>query len=49
MGLSWLQPAYSFPGTGDTQRRDGEHDTEPGNGNHTAVVIELCIAIAMIF
>lgn len=48
MGLSWLQPTYSFLATEDyTQCHDSERIIETGNGNHIDTVIELCIAIAV--
>ena len=47
MGLSWLQPMYSFPAVVDAQYRDGEHIIEADNGNHIGIVIEQYIAIAM--
>ena len=47
MGLSWFQPMYSFPVTGDAQHCDSEHIMETSDGNPTGIVIELCIAIAV--
>lgn len=47
MGLSWLQPMYSFPVTEDAQRPDGEHILGTSKGNHTGIVTEQCISIAV--
>lgn len=41
MGLSCLQPTYSFSATGDTQHPDSNHITESGNGDHTGIVIAI--------
>jgi len=47
MGLSWLQPMYSFPETGDTQHHDSDHIIETCNRNHIDIVIEVYIATAV--
>lgn len=46
MGLSWIQPMYSFLETGDAQHHDSEHIIETSNGSHSGTVIELCMANA---
>lgn len=38
---------YSFSASGDTQYPDSEHIIESSNRDHTGIVIELCIAIAI--
>jgi len=49
-GLELTSTHVCLPGeTGDTQRHDGEHTIETSNGNHTGIVIELCIAITIFF
>lgn len=47
MDLSCLKPTYTFPTTGEAQHCDGEHIIETSNGNHTGIVTELCIAVAI--
>lgn len=47
MGLTWLQPLYSFLVTGHARHHDGEH-IKTGNGNHFCMVIQLCTAIAVL-
>lgn len=46
-GLSWLQPTYSFLATGDAQHHESEHILQTSNGDHTGIVFELYIAIAI--
>ena len=48
MALSWLQPACFFPATGDTQHRDSER-IENGNRIRVCIVIQLCIAIVILY
>lgn len=42
LGLSRLQPMYSFLATEDVQHQDDEHIIETSNGNHNGIVIN-CI------
>jgi len=37
-----------MPTTREAQHCDGEHTAEIDNGNHTGIVTELCIAIAIL-
>lgn len=49
MGLSGLQPTYSFLASEGTQHHDDEHIIETGSGNHNGIVVKLYIAIAIYF
>lgn len=47
--MSWLQPTYSFLAPGGGQCHYGENIIGTSNGTHTAIVIELYIAMAIHF